>query len=71
MHMNCLFLSLGRTESEQRESIRDATAEPTTNIAEDHDDVPQAADLIEQASETVLNLDLERTFQSDQAYLTD
>ncbi len=42
---------------------RNVTAEPTTNIAEDRGDVPQAADLIERASETMLD----RTCQSDQA----
>ena len=43
------------------------TAEPTTNIAEDHGDVPQAANLIEDALET----ELDRTCHGDQAWQID
>ncbi len=46
---------------------RNVTAEPTTNIAEDREEVPQAADLIKRARETML----ERTCPSDQAYVAD
>ncbi len=62
---------------------RHATAEPTTNIAEDHDDAPQAAGLIKTADhreatsiakeQSLFNKPLkqsmlDRTCRSDQAY---
>ena len=41
-----LMSNVTSLESSYARIFRDDTAEPTTNVAEDHNDVPQAADLL-------------------------